>query len=120
MYFHLKIFREMFRVVSFPNQAVTSEIASGSTARLALRTKYCVRLTWQGARYAVLVSRLGSTQNPQLASVPVPGVPVFYRSHHVNKLVAQARANNSHQIYASSSLLKRSQTPTQPLGKHSA
>ena len=33
--------------------------------------------------------------------------------------VAKAHANNSHQIYASSSLLKRSQTPTQPLEKHS-
>ena len=64
--------------------------------------------------YAGMVSRLGSTQNPQLASVPM-----FYRSQHVNKLVAQAHANNSHQIYASSSLLKRSQTPTQPLEKHS-
>ena len=102
--------------LSFPNQAVTSQIASGSIARLALRAKYCVRLTWQGARYmyAGMVSRLGSTQNPQLASVPM-----FYRSQHVNKLVAQAHANNSHQIYASSSLLKRSQTPTQPLEKRS-
>ena len=100
--------------LSFPNQAVTSQIASGSTARLALRAKYCVRLTWQGARYASMVSRLGSTQNPQLASVPM-----FYRSQHVNKLVAQAHASNSHQIYASSSLLKLSQTPTQPLEKRS-
>ena len=35
----------------------------GGAAHLALRAKYCVRLTWQGARYAGLVSRLGSPQN---------------------------------------------------------